>query len=212
MQVLRGGHLVTLPSSHLVPGDLLVVSPSGTMPCDAVLLRGECIVAENMLTGESVPVRKVPYGPGAAAVAVNGAVRDGGGAALGAGGAAAASLRTAAAAAAQQQYSPDRDSACTLYGGTQVAQAKGRRGSKVLALVVRTRWYSAKGQLLRSILYPRSHQQRFVSDSLHFIGFMLAGCLALYVWAALVLLSIGASDERILVSVLLCTCRLHLMF
>lgn len=209
LQVLRGGHLVTLPSSHLVPGDLLVVSPSGTMPCDAVLLRGECIVAENMLTGESVPVRKVPYGPGSGgsgAVAVNGAVREG------AGGAAAASLRTAAAAAAAQQYSPDRDSACTLYGGTQVAQAKGRRGSKVLALVVRTRWYSAKGQLLRSILYPRSHQQRFVSDSLHFIGFMLAGCLALYVWAALVLLSIGASDERILVSVLLRTCRLHLMF
>ncbi len=32
------------------PGDVLVVTP-GPMPCDAVLLRGEAIVDESMLTG-----------------------------------------------------------------------------------------------------------------------------------------------------------------
>ena len=38
-----------------------------------------------------------------------------------------------------------------------------------------------------------------MSDSLIFIVAMLAGCLALYAWAAVVLHSIGASNSRILV-------------
>ncbi len=46
-------------------------------------------------------------------------------------------------------YSPDKQAACTLYGGTTVAQARASPGQQVLAMVVRTRFYSAKGQLLR---------------------------------------------------------------
>ena len=55
--MLRGGAFVRLDASHLVPGDVFAVQP-GALPCDAALLRGECIVDENLLTGESVPVRK----------------------------------------------------------------------------------------------------------------------------------------------------------
>lgn len=39
----------------------------------------------------------------------------------------------------------------------------------------------------RSILFPREHEQSFVSDSLKFIIFMLVGCMALFMWAAVVL-------------------------
>jgi len=46
-------------SSHeLVPGDLLVISADMIMPCDAVLIRGSCVVSEAMLTGESMPILK----------------------------------------------------------------------------------------------------------------------------------------------------------
>jgi hypothetical protein len=45
-------------SMELVPGDVVLLE-AGALPCDMVLLTGECIVDENMLTGESVPVRKV---------------------------------------------------------------------------------------------------------------------------------------------------------
>jgi hypothetical protein len=58
VDVLRDGRFVRLPSPALVPGDIIIAEP-GTLACDAVLLQGEVIVDENMLTGESVPVRKV---------------------------------------------------------------------------------------------------------------------------------------------------------
>ena len=54
--MLRAGQFVSVPSHRLVPGDMVRLKP-GTLPCDVVLLQGECIVDENMLTGESVPVR-----------------------------------------------------------------------------------------------------------------------------------------------------------
>jgi cation-transporting ATPase 13A2 len=52
----------TMDSASLVPGDVFEASdPSLTVfPCDALLLSGDAIVNESMLTGESVPVSKVP--------------------------------------------------------------------------------------------------------------------------------------------------------
>ncbi|XP_013404305.1 probable cation-transporting ATPase 13A3, partial [Lingula anatina] len=62
MTVSRGdGVFEELPTSKLVPGDVVVIPQHGCMmSCDAVLLVGNCIVNESMLTGESVPVTKTP--------------------------------------------------------------------------------------------------------------------------------------------------------
>ena len=51
--------LQAISSEDLVPGDIFVVPNNCLMPCDAILLSGSCIVNESMLTGESVPVRKM---------------------------------------------------------------------------------------------------------------------------------------------------------
>lgn len=61
VQVIReNGRVLTLDSSEIVPGDVLVIPPQGCMMyCDAVLLNGTCIVNESMLTGESIPITKV---------------------------------------------------------------------------------------------------------------------------------------------------------
>lgn len=41
-----------MTSLDLVPGDCLVLPQEGLLlPCDAVLLAGECLVNESMLTG-----------------------------------------------------------------------------------------------------------------------------------------------------------------
>ncbi|XP_012276995.1 probable cation-transporting ATPase 13A3 isoform X2 [Orussus abietinus] len=55
------GETATVPAERLVPGDILAIPSHGClMPCDAVLLTGNCIINESMLTGESVPVTKTP--------------------------------------------------------------------------------------------------------------------------------------------------------
>ncbi|KAJ8686576.1 hypothetical protein QAD02_022370 [Eretmocerus hayati] len=55
------GATAQVSAKCLVPGDILVIPSYGcVMPCDAVLLTGNCILNESMLTGESVPVTKTP--------------------------------------------------------------------------------------------------------------------------------------------------------
>lgn len=50
-------------SGILVPGDVIVVPSDKVLPCDLILLSGKAIMAEAILTGESVPVLKtgIPY-------------------------------------------------------------------------------------------------------------------------------------------------------
>ena len=58
IQVLRSGVLENISSNELVPGDVVSVPSNTIMPCDMVLTKGQCVVNESMLTGESVPVIK----------------------------------------------------------------------------------------------------------------------------------------------------------
>ncbi|XP_046747691.1 polyamine-transporting ATPase 13A3-like [Diprion similis] len=62
VRVWRGpGVFETISSSELVPGDVIELPKyQGIVVCDAVLLTGQCILNESMLTGESIPVTKTP--------------------------------------------------------------------------------------------------------------------------------------------------------
>jgi cation-transporting ATPase 13A3/4/5 len=56
--------LTPVNSATLVPGDVIEIPENNApMPCDLILLTGQCIVNESMLTGESIPVIKnaLPY-------------------------------------------------------------------------------------------------------------------------------------------------------
>jgi cation-transporting ATPase 13A2 len=46
-----------------VPGDIVEIPENCLMPCDIVLLSGQCIMNEAMLTGESIPVIKQALPP-----------------------------------------------------------------------------------------------------------------------------------------------------
>lgn len=53
-----GGDTEVVSSEELVPGDVIEIPNSFSLPCDVTLLSGQCVVNESMLTGESVPVIK----------------------------------------------------------------------------------------------------------------------------------------------------------
>ena len=49
-----------VPVEDLIPGDHILIRPGDRIPVDATLLGGEGTVDESMLTGESLPVEKLP--------------------------------------------------------------------------------------------------------------------------------------------------------
>ena len=58
-RVLRGGHLITVASPELVPGDVVVLETGNFVPADVRLIESVNLrVEEASLTGESVPVGK----------------------------------------------------------------------------------------------------------------------------------------------------------
>ena len=58
--LVRDGQEVTVPIEQVKPGDIFAVRPGETVPVDGVVDSGESAVDESALTGESVPVDKVP--------------------------------------------------------------------------------------------------------------------------------------------------------
>ncbi|KAH8272489.1 hypothetical protein KR044_009474, partial [Drosophila immigrans] len=129
-----------VPTSSLVPGDIIEIPTSGcTLQCDAVLLSGNCILDESMLTGESVPVTKTPLPMKRDVI-----------------------------------FDKKDHARHTLFCGTKVIQTRYIGSKKVLAFVINTGNITAKGGLIRSILYPPPVDYKFEQDSYKFIQ-----CLAL---------------------------------
>uniref|UniRef100_A0A8B9TEF5 Polyamine-transporting ATPase 13A3 n=1 Tax=Anas platyrhynchos TaxID=8839 RepID=A0A8B9TEF5_ANAPL len=143
VSVCRGNQEIEeILSTDLVPGDIMLIPSNGTiMPCDAVLLSGTCIVNESMLTGESVPVTKINLPNPSEYPKTMG----------------------------DEIYSPEVHKRHTLFCGTNVIQTRFYTGELVKALVVRTGFSTAKGQLVRSILYPKPTDFKLYRDAYLFL-------------------------------------------
>lgn len=89
---------------------------------------------------------------------------------------------------AKAEYAPDSHRRHTLFAGTEVIQTRYYGDQAVLALVVRTGFNTAKGELIRSILFPKPMDFKFYQDSIRFICvlFCIAGigmvyCVYMYI-------------------------------
>jgi P-type E1-E2 ATPase len=68
----------------------------------------------------------------------------------------------------------------TLFSGTQVVQTRSYDNTSVLAVVIRTGFSTSKGDLVRSILFPKPMGFKFYRDSMRFIIFLFAlACLGM---------------------------------
>lgn len=152
-------------STELVPGDVYeVTDPALTQfPCDSILLAGDCIVNESMLTGnilvysfqlkltllgESVPVSKIP--------ATDAALH---------------ALDLAASSIAPEVARH------FLFCGTKIIRARRPQDDKddeavALAMAVRTGFNTTKGALVRSMLFPKPAGFKFYRDSFRYISVM----------------------------------------
>ncbi|KAK3846048.1 MAG: P-type ATPase-like protein [Linnemannia gamsii] len=165
VKVFRSGRWRYLGSEELVPGDVFETTDSdlSVFPCDAILLSGDCIVNESMLTGESVPVSKIPITDKALqqldlslANIPSDLARH-----FLFSGTKIIRARPGAASPKKQVRTDDVD-----YGVNQAPRG--------LALVVRTGFNTTKGSLIRSMLFPKPNDFQFYRDSFRFIG-ILAG-------------------------------------
>lgn len=156
VRVLRNGFWRQVESGELVPGDVYEISdPSLTqLPCDSLLLAGDCIVNESMLTGESVPVSKVP--------ATNGSLQ----------------LLNMSSSTMDPEVAKH-----FLFSGTKIIRARRPQEGPdeeavALAIAVRTGFNTTKGALVRSMLFPKPSGFKFYKDAFRYISVM-AGVAAI---------------------------------
>ncbi|CAG8392173.1 unnamed protein product [Penicillium salamii] len=163
VRVLRNGFWRSVSSQELVPGDVYEFSdPSiNQVPCDCILLSGDCIVNESMLTGESVPVSKIPLTDDALGYL---------------------DLSTPSIHPNIAKH--------FLFSGTKVIRARRPQNADddeavALAVVVRTGFLTTKGALVRSMLFPKPSGFKFYRDSFRYIAVMgivaLCGFVASFV-------------------------------
>uniref|UniRef100_A0ABI7VUD7 Cation-transporting ATPase n=1 Tax=Felis catus TaxID=9685 RepID=A0ABI7VUD7_FELCA len=133
--------LQKLESHLLVPGDTLILPGKTSLPCDAILIDGSCVVTEGMLTGESIPVTKTP-------------------------------LPYTENTVAWKSHSLEDYRKHVLFCGTELIQVKPSGQGPVRAVVLQTGYNTAKGDLVRSILYPRPLNFKLYNDAFKFIVFL----------------------------------------
>ncbi len=176
--------------SSLQPGDVVHISTNMVLPCDVLLLTGSCVMSEAMLTGESAPVLKAALPlDSPTALLMPDSDRDSkhilfsGTKVLQAKGGAAPPVALNAAAAAG---GPDGEAGtggprCLWEfpvsgkggGAAAVAGAITFSETPALGLVLKTGFSTARGQLIRGILFPVESGVDFEKQTLLFLRLLL---------------------------------------
>lgn len=155
-----------IPSESLVPGDLIAIKNMTVMQCDVVLLNGNVIVNESMLTGESVPVTKT-------------ALPNNRGASL-------SMSHDQQQLPAEATLELKEHSRHIIFSGTQVIQTRYYENEKLRACVLRTGFNTTKGELVRSILHPKPVDFRFNNDTYKYIGALTLIAIAGMIYAIVI--------------------------
>jgi P-type E1-E2 ATPase len=146
--VLRDGKVVFIDSVGLVPGDAVILNAldlaGKQCPCDMVLIQGECVMDESSLTGETVPVVKLALPQGVEIDKGKSSIICGG---------------SKFVQVSDRMGDLNRFSSYTYEG-----QSPPKHQQLVIGIVTATGFSSTKGELFRSILYPKDIVFGFNAD------------------------------------------------
>ncbi|XP_075124652.1 putative cation-transporting ATPase 13A4 isoform X2 [Leptodactylus fuscus] len=169
----RNGVVKETESKFLVPGDVIILSEKKFyLPCDALLISGGCVINEGMLTGESVPVTKVP-------------------------------LPNVDNRIPWKLHSGENFRTHMLYCGTEVIKTKPPPDGSVKALVLQTGFNTAKGDLIRSILYPKPMNFKLHREVMKvLVGLMVLSVIGV-IYTVVILSMSGATTKDLVIMVLI---------
>ncbi|XP_078522756.1 putative cation-transporting ATPase 13A4 [Lissotriton helveticus] len=163
---LKTGEYKEVESHNLVPGDVIILTGNKLyLPCDAVLINGSCIVDEGMLTGESVPVTKMP-------------------------------LPEADSSMPWKVYSGEDYKRHVLFCGTNLIQSKASASGPAKAVVLQTGFNTAKGDLVRSILYSRPVNFKLHQDAVRFLMCLAVAGLIAVIYTIVMYIRAGKPTEE----------------
>jgi len=101
-----------------------------------------------------------------------------------------------------ETFNPETHKRHTIFAGTQVIQTRFYGDQEVVAVVVRTGFHTSKGELIRSILFPRPMDFQFYRDSVRFIMVLFSIATVGMVYCVLLFISRGADLSMILLRAL----------
>uniref|UniRef100_A0AC35THH9 Cation-transporting ATPase n=1 Tax=Rhabditophanes sp. KR3021 TaxID=114890 RepID=A0AC35THH9_9BILA len=89
-----------------------------------------------------------------------------------------------------------------LFCGTTVLQTRNHGGKPAMAIVLRTAYSTLKGELVRSIMYPKPVDFSFTKDLFKFVGFLvcIAGCG--FVYTFIIMAYRGSTVKKIIIRTL----------
>ncbi|EYC46090.1 hypothetical protein Y032_0408g925 [Ancylostoma ceylanicum] len=142
VDVLRADGVKTISSEELVPGDIFLVPAHG-----GVLQCDAVLMNGTAIVNESMLTGESVPITKVALTAVHDDDED-------------------------ERFSFEKHSKHILYCGTNVLQTRYYQGKQVKAIVLRTAYSTLKGQLVRSIMYPKPIDFRFTKDLFKFVAFL----------------------------------------
>ena len=132
-----------VPIDHLLPGDLIEVIANMPVPADCVLVNGQCVMQESMLTGESTPILKTAY---------------------------QVDMDESKKKNAKFNRISSKN---MLHCGSEIMYTKGSLSESMLAVVVATGFYTKKGALVQTMVDPSKKSYKFYDDAVEFLLILL---------------------------------------
>ncbi|XP_041377878.1 probable cation-transporting ATPase 13A3 [Gigantopelta aegis] len=97
----------------------------------------------------------------------------------------------------EEVYSPLLHKRHTLFAGTHIVQTRYYGTAKVMAVVVRTGFNTAKGSLIRGILFPKPLGFKFYQDAMRFILFLAGIAVIGMIYSLIIEILMGAKPAKI---------------